>query len=145
MVFIHQHLYAQDEKTILKMQGYFEDLGSSIVQNYDSKNVIYKVNAKDTILSSQDATPLGLITSELITNSMKHAFELEGEIVIDFSFKNGIYTYNYKDNGKGFDFEKDYSSNHQGNQLIKMLIEELEAEVYQSIDNGYQIKLVFNE
>lgn len=68
------------------------------------ENITIHTNFKDCRLSSRDATTLGIILGELLTNSLKHAFpsQREGHIYISFGpEKNGQLMLIVEDDGVG--------------------------------------------
>ncbi|MCF6336036.1 MAG: sensor histidine kinase, partial [Spirochaetales bacterium] len=89
--------------------------------------------------------PLGLILNELITNSMKYAFdESGGEVLITLKEKNNSYTLSVKDTGKGFPEEvlKDKKSN-LGLILVRSLAEQIKGNLLLYNNNGAGITISF--
>lgn len=143
MSYIHEHLYAQDDKAVIKMDEYLNNLTHAVINNYSTKNITVSINAENIVMNTENATPLGLIICELLTNSAKHAFEKSGTIDIQLTKENNRIYFHYKDNGKGFSIDKKTASGQIGVNLMHMLIEELQADKKEFIDNGYHIKLQF--
>lgn len=145
MAYIHEHLYPQASDTHLHMQHYLETICDNIISNFPGRTVTATIKAGDLTLASELVTPLGLIACELITNSMKHAFENEGAITILLERKRDFYSFTYSDDGKGYDLEIPSTPFQKGNMLIKVLSEELNGTVAQTIDSGYHLQLDFKE
>ncbi len=145
MAYVHQHLYPENNETVLDMQHYFEELSSSLILNFPEKQVMATIETNGIALSTEEATPLGLITCELITNSMKHAFDKKGTIEIILEENSDGTTFIYTDNGKGFDLEKPSKPDQMGNNLINALAEELNANLKRKIDQGFYFKLEFKQ
>ncbi len=90
--------------------------------------------------------PIGLIVTELINNSMKHAFNEDNDKEINLSVKhiNNDIVFTYQDNGKGFDNQVLNSSDELesfGITIIRSLIEQLNGKIKFSNNNGAQVEL----
>ncbi len=138
---VHQMLYQFDEFSFIKINDYFEKLIAELKDSYANQNITYKINVANMYLSSNITVPLGLIISELITNSYKHAFDKEqGNITINLieTAKNEIELM-YEDSGKGF-IEKQTNTNSKsmGLTLLKMLAEEINGTL--QIDGDKKLK-----
>lgn len=83
-------------------------------------------------LNLDTSIPAGLIINELVTNSIKHAFndEKEGIIFINLYTKDNILFLEVSDNGKGFPKEVDFkNTNSLGLQLVNTLVEQLNGNI----------------
>ena len=104
MALIHQKLYQGENLAAIEMRDYFETIGKAIIDSFGEKaeNISLKVEMKDIELDVDTAVPVGLITNELITNSIKHAFpdKRKGQILITLvQEENGLLKLNIADNG----------------------------------------------
>ena len=82
--------------------------------------------------------PLGLIINEIITNSLKYAFNsAKGEIEVKVTKLNDKVIIEVNDNGKGFpkDFDIDKDTN-LGMQLIFLLAEQIGGTIKVNHENG---------
>lgn len=145
MSMIHEHLYEQDGVSKLDIQVYLNRLCELLINSYPNMEVEYKASAPTVQLSIKKATPLALIICELITNSLKHAFQKTGKIEIELTAKNGKYTLFYRDNGTGFLEIDNPNFYNTGLNLIKMLIEDLEGEVEFYNENGFHCRAIFKD
>src|SRR5690606_7752625 len=68
--------YEQQRINQLNIQDYIEQLGAHLLSIYSfhKKEVKFEVDAHDVLLDIDTAIPVGLILTELITNSLKYAF-----------------------------------------------------------------------
>ena len=131
------------------IKKYFEDLAKSIVKGYPlfGKEVKLELDIEDIQLDVDTVVPLGLIANELITNSLKYAYDDIEDCKLDFSIKeaDGMIRLIVKDNGQGIKFtELPEKSNSMGMQLIKSFASKIKAKV--DIDNfkGTEFKLTFD-
>jgi two-component sensor histidine kinase len=73
---IHEKLYATEEVDRIELGGYLTELSNSLLRFHRSSasSVRLITDSERLFVSAQTAVPLGLITNEFITNSLKHAF-----------------------------------------------------------------------
>lgn len=101
---IHEKLQNTTKVGKINVGSYFK----SMLKPYKKLNTSIKfhLSCDDKItLDLQKLTPLALITNELITNSVKHAFTdvQSPSISISLEKNNQIYQFIYEDNGIGYD------------------------------------------
>ncbi|WP_257670302.1 tetratricopeptide repeat-containing sensor histidine kinase [Parapedobacter tibetensis] len=127
---IHNKLYQQQSLNKLNIQDYIEQLGVHLLSIYNNnKNVRIHVDTGEVTLDIDIAIPVGLILTELITNSLKYAFveREDGEIYIHVKH-NGENDYEliFKDNGIGIPEAKLNQNNDTlGFRLIHSLTKQL--------------------
>ena len=150
---VHQKLYQTDGLEKVELKAFISDLSEQIKSLYpvQSNNVSVKIDIPETYVLIDKAIPLGLIINELFTNSLKYAFTENkgGEIRISL---DNITNENqsrkvkliYRDNGKGFDY---YGISNTGNtlgvELIKLLSEQIGAEISYSDTSGSEFVFIF--
>jgi len=144
---VHEMLYDSNNLSSINLKQYLNKLSEDIEQSmsYDGKCVIY-TEIGDIEMNINDAIPLGLLLNELITNSLKYAFEEneEGIIGIQLSRSNGQYKFSYCDNGRGFKTPFDFESVHtMGMQIISMLIRQLGATYKLDTQGQFKLQLEF--
>ena len=142
-------LYQSDNLSAVDMKTYLSRLAGAVVQNYSigsTVNVIVKV--KDISIGAKQASPVGLIVNELITNSFKYAFpdNQEGEIKINLQQKENQIELEYFDNGvgmpEGFDWK---NSSTLGHKLVRTLVEnQLDGFIDMESKNGTKFTIKFN-
>ncbi|HEX7467123.1 MAG TPA: PAS domain S-box protein, partial [Methanobacterium sp.] len=127
---IHEKLYQSEDFAIIDFADYIETLKNHLISSYgiDTDLIKFKVRAENSIIDVDTAIPCSLILNELITNSIKHAFNPgeSGEISISFKSGNGNIILSVTDNGKGLMEELDVLSMEKtGLRLISMLLEQV--------------------
>jgi len=139
------HKTLQNSKNVGKvnMYTYLE----ALTQGYKGLNstvaFTFECN-KDLQLEIEKLTPLALIINELITNSLKHAFEETQSPQIHLSLEeSGQLNFMYEDNGSGFDPESVTSS--LGTKLINILsLNQLKGTTEIDSEGHYAFSLQFS-
>lgn len=147
MALVHQMLYNKEYISNVNINDYLKELTKSLLISRGANNIFTTINENNNFLPTEYAIPLGLITTELITNSTKHAFNNSKEHKIDIKFnllKNEIFRYEYQDNGKGIDYEiKINEINTHGLKLVKMFCDEMDGSLTINTKNGFYIIIDF--
>ncbi|RYG04697.1 MAG: hypothetical protein EOO02_05530 [Chitinophagaceae bacterium] len=144
---LHRHLYKKQTTGNIALQDYLKEL-SSFVQNtfdIDNNNINIKVDAPIDI-SSGVAEKIGLITNELITNSMKYAFpgNGRGHININASKLGAENRYRLVVADDGVGFAPGQKSNY-GMKLIAGLSREIRGEYSFEADKGTVFTIEFSD
>ena len=128
---LHQKLYQGENLAAIEMRDYFNTIGKAIVDSFGerAKDVSLRVDMRPVTLDVDTAVPVGLITNELVTNSIKHAFRRnqKGEIRITLSEEpDGLLTLQVADNGvTGSPERADKQKEGFGSLLIRLLTTQL--------------------
>jgi len=87
MSMIHEKMYQSDQLSTMHLQEYLKDLSQDLVSSYQSGYPI-TINIDCTVESVglKSIVPLALILNELISNSLKYAFDNYENCKIDISF-----------------------------------------------------------
>lgn len=145
MALIHQKLYQNTDLKGIDIEEYIEQLVAELFQSFgiDNEKITYSVNANELKLDIDTVIPLGLILNELITNSLKYAFngESNGELSISLVDNNDQLELVVKDNGKGIDEEAMEKSNSFGWKMIRSLGRKLKADIDVVNENGTSVQL----
>ncbi len=148
MAMIHENLYQSDNFQDISLKGYLDNLIQHFQTSYSlsSKNILVSSQIEDVTLQIDKLIPLGLILNEVITNSIKYAFdEKGGEINLKITkLDAATLLFEYTDTGKGFPDGFDSSkSKSLGMQLISGLSKQLHAKLSILSNNGVQINITF--
>ncbi|AZQ44093.1 tetratricopeptide repeat-containing sensor histidine kinase [Nonlabens ponticola] len=144
MNLVHDQLYQYGEDTVVDMQTHFEKICKGIIDQFDAQ-VSLHVSARDAVVHSADATPLGLILCELVTNSLKHGLknEKKGIITVLLKKEHENWYFKYKDNGSGLEAVESNEDGKVGLQLITLLVDELGGTWESSNNNGFIFQMNF--
>ena len=139
MEILYAKLYRSEFTGKVELKEYLPVLAAEIVNQFARKDII-KVNSQidDIALDVRVLSPLGIIISELITNSMKYAFQKcnEGTINITaLNLENKIRII-IEDDGKNIpeSFSLENSSGF-GLQLVKILVEQISGSIELNCEN----------
>ena len=149
MALIHEKLYGSADLSRLDFNDYLHSLAAMILRSYahKSRNVRVDFQLQEQLQLSLDlAIPLGLIASELISNSLKHAFAPDGKgtITLELNQADSDITFCISDNGQGL--ARDFSMGAPaslGLRLVKLLAEQIEAQLTWSSSPGASFTLLF--
>lgn len=141
---VHEMLYNEKTLSLVDMEKYVKDLANNILTLSESKKVYLNIDIKTVYLPENYATTLGLILNELITNSLKYAFEEnKGSIKVSLEKVSELnFKFIYKDDGIGMDL-KEYKNKTLGLKLIRMFSEEIDADLKVKNENGLVYELNF--
>lgn len=138
MALIHEKMYQKDNLSKINLADYFKSLAQDLLSSYaTNKQIIFTINSELEIIGNRTIVPLALIFNELISNSLKHAFEEvdKGEINVSINvFNQDNFTIRYHDNGKWVKRNKESSF---GLELINTFTEQLDGKIERySNENG---------
>lgn len=115
MAAVHELIYENDSLDKINFEIYLEKLAGIIVKSMKKQEIRTIVDAEDITFAIDKAIPLGLICSELITNSLKYAFP-EGHtpeptirVRLEYNLNRTI-TMTFEDNGIGLPDDFDSAS-----------------------------------
>jgi two-component sensor histidine kinase len=133
LALIHQKLHQQNSYSAVELQSYFEQLVVDTLAIHSNGNVAikYAVNADDTFLNLDTLTPLALITTELLLNTIKYvAVKQPCQITITAQKKQDTLIFTYADDGKGLpDLIQFDTVSSTGLRLVKRLAKQIKAGV----------------
>ncbi len=128
------HMYSLLNETgisqSVELDKYLQQISKSLANSFIEKNqnVSIKTDFDKIVVSPKDASSIGLIIHELLTNSLKYAFDTStgGDIKIKLKKTENNMVLTFADNGKGLPKEfKIENSSGMGLELVKMLTKQL--------------------
>jgi two-component sensor histidine kinase len=135
MALIHEILFRSRDITKIDFAEYIKTISVQIFRSYGaySKNIGLEVQVKDIILDVDTAITCGLLVTELVSNSLKHAFidGREGLINVKLFTNNAsMLTLIVKDDGIGLkDYNNGQSLDSLGLKLVGALVSQLAGRV----------------
>lgn len=143
MLKIHDLLNQSSDHTEINLSKYVTELVNEFRVSFPQFNhcVNTRIKNYEFTLSSKRVLYLGLIITEILLNSLKHAASITPnyELMIELI---GINDHHVNliigDNGPGFDFEKEVAKDSLGLPLIKDLSSAIDAETkFPTLKNSY--------
>jgi PAS domain S-box-containing protein len=150
MAIIHQKLYESNNLTHIKFNAYIKNLVNDLFYSYNihQDQVKQTLDVEDVKLNMETAIPSGLIISELVSNSLKHAFPdgKKGEIKVSLKKYDDKYELIISDNGIGLPESIDFKNiNSLGLQLVNNLVLQIDGEITLDKSQGTKFKIIFYE
>ncbi len=150
MALIHDQLYQSHDLTKIDFSVYVKNLTQSLLLTYGQMTsyVNLSIKAENIYFAIETAIPCGLIITELVTNSLKHAFNAgrTGEIKVEFSSTGPDgYIMVVSDTGKGLPEDLDIrKSKSLGLRLVRELAEvQLMGRLEVSSKQGTEFRISF--
>lgn len=146
---IHDLLSTSGEFEKLDMKVYLENLTNNFKNLFPAQNqFLTEYDFKNIDLTIETILPLGIIFTELISNSIKHNNSgQETSIKVSIIRVEEKYVLFYADNGPGY--HETYTTkgikNKLGLSLINNMVRQLKAEHSFYNDNGAVFKMIFQE
>lgn len=132
MALIYENVHVSGDRIYVDLKDYLLMLKAYLFEAYSvsDKRVVVKIDVPRIDLRIDTATPCGIIVSELLVNSLLHAFAngRHGEITINAHEANDTVTISIADNGAGFPGDIDYrETSSLGLQIVCCLTEQLDG------------------
>ena len=147
---LHRHLYADGELHTLNMRSFLVEMCGQLFQaagETEGTRIKLLIEAPDMRLSSDEAVPLALIVTEIVTNAVNYAFPggRMGRICVNLRQSDKDLTLEISDDGVGLNRVPDAESarNGIGMRLIHGFSRQLGATLHVNHGNGtsYTIRL----
>lgn len=145
MALVHEMLYSSDTVGTVSSKKYIVELVSSIIEmsNTEMLPVKLDIHVEELMLGMSDCISLGMLTSEVISNSIKYAFNevAKPKISVVLSVENDMVNYTITDNGNGFNIKEVDQEKSLGLRLIDIFARQMEADIKIIDDNGTTVIL----
>lgn len=154
MALIHEELYKSVDISKIDFEQYIRNLTNYLYQSYisSSDNITFEIQTPSIFLDIETAIPLGLIINEMVSNSLKYAFNsskknIQNKIFISISKDiDDIYQLIVSDNGVGISNKIDFrNTDSLGMQLIISLTEQIDGNIDIDCENGTKFSITFKE
>ena len=117
----------------VELRTYFADLCRSISASMidDQQRLTLETIVDDTAAKSDVSVSMGLIVTELVINSIKHAFpkQTAGKIIVSFAADGEAWLLSVSDNGTGMQIGRGLGKPGLGTGIIEALSKQLDARV----------------
>lgn len=129
---VHRQLYRTSDAATIDLAPYLEALSEELdrgcIDSGAGRHV--RVNAASVVVSSSDASMIGIIVAELVSNACKYAYETgqAGDVSIELrAMPFGGYRLDVSDRGRGMATTEMAHGSGLGTQLIAMMARRLDA------------------
>jgi two-component sensor histidine kinase len=160
MALIHEELHKGGEIDTLNFSRYIVELAENLFISYRLGNESINLDTdieEDIFFDMDTSVPLGIITNEIISNSLKYAFQGRdhGEIRIKLkreeiggskteNCNSSYYVLSISDKGVGIPKDLDIEElDSLGLQLVTTLVDQLDGELELKRDNGTEFIIRF--
>lgn len=146
---IHEAIYNTENFSNIVFHDFLDTITRDlcVVYNAVSRGITVTIENNPVVLTVEQAIPCGLIINELLTNSLKHAFDEkqdEKTITLGISLENNIVTIYVADNGTWLLTNNVNSdSNISGLKIVELLISQINGNMTSSSDNGTKYVITF--
>ncbi len=139
---VHEILYKHNNFEKIDFHDYMEKLSSTIFEMYDSDAKVI-IESDHIVLPFEQMLKFGIITNELIINSIKYALtDTDNEIKITFTQTDTSYCYHYEDSStEKINPEKLEQTQSLGTDLINMMVEQMDGTLALTTNNGLVYKI----
>jgi two-component sensor histidine kinase len=143
---IHQSLYQTDDLVSIDFKPFLAELANKISELFDSykREFVLDIEMDDIQFDVDTSIPLGLILNELLTNSLKYAFDANGLVHVSIAIRETAplnFELIYSDNGPGI---SEHINIENPSTLGLRLIKGLAGQLRGKIDYYFHEKSTFH-
>jgi PAS domain S-box-containing protein len=148
IMLVHERLYKSDDLKYIELNVYLNDLSSNLLYDIynQKKRIELNFSGEPMHLEAARAVSIGLIVTEIITNSVKYAFKdrEHGNVTLEMKRTNDTLELFISDDGCGIKTDPaEAPEKGLGTQLIDALVDQLGGTYELSMENGtaYRIRV----
>ncbi|AOP35630.1 histidine kinase [Leptospira tipperaryensis] len=143
---VHNYLYKSENYFEIDFAEVIEKITVNLLNKLGKQTIQIENETPQTFIRIENAIPCAIIFSELLSNSLKHAFPTEkGAIEISFKKEGNIYSLKVADNGSGIrDSRVWLKPNTAGFTLIQILTKQIRGNFRIFTESGSKSILEFN-
>jgi two-component sensor histidine kinase len=149
MGLIHSFLYQNENFSDIDLKKYIQQLTDLLADSFRTKypSIQILLEVGPVKLDMDSAIEIGLIINELVTNSLKHGVYENDKPVINLSMQpeGSKLNFSVKDNGLSKGNQNINVEASFGMRMIAALTKKLNGTMNIQQENGFEIKIVFDE
>lgn len=134
-----QDQLARSSLDAVELRAYFTKLCASLAASmiHDPEQISIAIESDEHLCAPDTSISLGLIITELVINSLKHAFpgERPGKIVVGYRCNGPNWTLSVEDDGVGMPDDPASATPGLGTSIVEALARQLEARV--QVENAH--------
>lgn len=133
---LHRQLYTRSDKEKVELKAFLEDVFENLSSLLEQHNVALQLQIPEVDIPNRMAGYIGIVLTELCTNSLKHAFLniASPAIHIEVNIEGEEMEIIYADNGVGIEDGK-------SPVLVSLLCQQLQAEYFIQNKGGFHIEI----
>ncbi len=148
IAYLHERLYSKDDVGNIDIREFITEVTNNIFQSYrsQSSDITFESDVAEIQIEMDKAVVLGIITNELVTNSVKHAFPAEQVnrvIRVSIGMKENSVFLRISDNGRGL--PESFSLANSGSfglKLVNIMIQHVKGTVKIYNNGGANIEIL---
>ncbi len=140
---VHDMLFRDETSSAVYSDVFLRDLCNALHTTFLRRGpVTLKVDVASERITMSQATTIGLLVNELVTNAVKHAFPdgTPGNIVVEFKCEGKTCRLTVSDNGRGKPIGREAGF---GSRMILTLVDQLNGVLTESTDGGTRASVEF--
>ncbi len=145
MTLVHEMLYSKENLESIDVNIYLSEIISEVNKILNESNIPiqFNVHIDSVSFNINNCVAIGMITSELLSNSIKYAFKsmVDPKVNIELKERNGAIAYLYSDNGVGIDDSK--NKHGFGFKLIEIFCNQLKGKFKIGGEKGFLFTFEF--
>ncbi|PKL67025.1 MAG: hypothetical protein CVV28_08205 [Methanobacteriales archaeon HGW-Methanobacteriales-1] len=150
MAILYEKLYLSDDLMEINFEEYIRSMVKGLFYTHNIKEgqVSITIEIENIFLNIETSIPCGLIVSEFVSNSFKHAFPNgeKGKIKVSLQSFGDKFELIVSDNGIGFPENLDFRNTRSlGLQLVNSLVNQIDGVISLDNSHGTRFKILFNE
>ncbi len=143
---VHEMLYQCEDFEYIDFKAYMKQLSVLLLGMFSNQKKIHvNIEAESMRVPLEVMLQLGIIANELLTNSIKYAFDEEGgTITITLEHRHDGYIFICRDDGKGVKApEALLRNNSLGVKLVHLCVKQLKGTLMLTSEQGLQYTIEF--
>jgi two-component sensor histidine kinase len=148
---LHELLYQNDSSLQININEYLNkvlDFHRDVLSPGSNK-VDITLNITDVCFPTKTAVPLALIVNELVTNSIKYAFNAANNGQINISLlpienEKNKWKLSVSDSGKGLPMDTNFRKDSLGLRLVTIMVKQIKGDLIKSNTPGATFEIFFN-
>ncbi len=142
MAAVHEQIYRSDRLEAIKLDHYIRNIADGVRSSFDGSSEI-RFDMQPVELDPERAMVVGLLVTEVVSNSLKHAFPggAKGTITIRLDTEGDDVRLAIRDDGVGFGEPRERSG--LGMRLIDSFVRQLEGEQRLKGEGGLDFEIRF--
>lgn len=147
MALIHEKLYESFDLAQVNLAEYLRDLSNHLFRMFGREGIVFEMDVSVAKVGIEVAVPIGLMVTELMSNSFKHAFPVDRTGKIKLALREDEREWlvlKVKDDGIGFPAGQDFrQTDSLGLQLVTILATQLRGSIELDSTEGATFTITF--